>query len=91
MLDIHNLLQLHGTLNALQTQVRVTQTKHCGVNVQSQNGHILTAVALRPYLDLAEQVLMKQLQQQTEQTKKQQHLPSNQLKMDQQEGDGMAA
>jgi hypothetical protein len=43
------------------------------------------------YLDSVEQVLMMLLQQQTEQMKRQQHLPSNQLKMDQVEEVEMAA
>jgi hypothetical protein len=47
------------------------------------------AVSTWRQLDLAEQVLMKRLLQQTEQMKKWQHLPSNQLKMDQEEEVGM--
>jgi len=43
------------------------------------------------YLDSVEQVLVMLLQQQTEQLKRQQHLPSNQLKMDQVEEVEMAA
>jgi predicted metal-dependent hydrolase len=41
------------------------------------------AVSTWRQLDSVEQVLMMLLQQQTEQMKRQQHLPSNQLKTDQ--------